>query len=158
LWERPGSASTCPGDLRLESPSSSKERVLAMKQILSAKTVSKPMKPTFSQGVKVDAKSLVFVSGQVAFDKNGNIVGKGDAYAQTMQALENMRLVLAEAGMTFDNVVSVKVYLKDMKDFEAVHRARAHYFLKEPPSSTLVQITQLVHPDLLVEIDAVAAL
>lgn len=130
-----------------------------IKKILNPKNVSKPLKPTFSQGVKlVEAKTIVFVSGQVALDKDGNLVGKGDAYAQAMKLLENMKLVLEEAGATFDNVVNIKVYLKDMGDFEAIHRARSHYFLKEPPSSTLVQISQLVHPDMLVEMDAVAAL
>lgn len=130
-----------------------------IKEILNPKDVPRPLKPTFSQGVKVtDAKTLVFASGQVALDKDGNLVGKGDAYAQAMKLLENMKRVLNEAGATFDNVVQIKVYLKDMKDFEAIHKARAHYFLKEPPSSTLVQITQLVHPDMLVEMDAIAAL
>ena len=129
------------------------------KQILNPEDVPRPLKPTFSQGVKfTDAKTLVFVSGQVAMDKDGNVVGKADAYAQAMKLLENMKLVLKEAGATFDNVVNLKVYLKDMRDFEAIHKARAHYFLKEPPSSTLVQISQLVHPDMLVEMDAVAAL
>jgi len=130
-----------------------------IKEILNPKDVPRPLKPTFSQGVKVtDAKTLVFASGQVALDKDGNLVGKGDAYAQAMKLLENMKRVLNEAGATFDNVVQIKVYLKDMRDFEAIHRARAHYFLKEPPSSTLVQISQLVHPDMLVEMDAVAVL
>lgn len=130
-----------------------------MKQIINPKDAPKPLKPTFSQGVKVvDAKTVVFVSGQVALDKDGNLVGKGDAYAQAMKLLENMKLVLDEAGATFDNVVQIKVYLKDMRDFEAIHKARAHYFLKEPPSSTLVQISQLVHPDMLVEMDAIAVL
>jgi reactive intermediate/imine deaminase len=130
-----------------------------IKEILNPKDAPRALKPTFSQGVKVtDAKTLVFVSGQVALDKDGNLVGKGDAYAQAMKLLENMKLVLNEAGATFDNVVQIKVYLKDMRDFEAIHKARAHYFLKEPPSSTLVQISQLVHPDMLVEMDAVAVL
>jgi len=130
-----------------------------IKETLNPKDAPRALKPTFSQGVKVtDAKTLVFVSGQVALDKDGNLVGKGDAYAQAMKLLENMKLVLNEAGATFDNVVQIKVYLKDMRDFEAIHRARAHYFLKEPPSSTLVQISQLVHPDMLVEMDAVAVL
>jgi len=130
-----------------------------IKEILNPKDVPRPLKPTFSQGVKVtDAKTLVFASGQVALDKDGNLVGKGDAYAQAMKLLENMKLVLNEAGATFDNVVQIKVYLKDMRDFEAIHKARAHYFLKEPPSSTLVQVSQLVHPDMLVEMDAIAVL
>ncbi len=132
---------------------------MVVKKILNPKGVPRSLKPTFSQGVKlVDAKTIVFVSGQVSMDEDGNIVGKGDAYAQAMKLLENMKLILDEAGATFDNVVNIRVYLKDMRDFEAIHKARSHYFLKEPPSSTLVQITQLVHPDMLVEMDAVAVL
>jgi reactive intermediate/imine deaminase len=130
-----------------------------IKQILNPKNVPRLLKPTFSQGVKiVDPKTLVFVSGQVAVDKDGNTVGTGDAYTQAMKVLENIKLVLEDAGATFDNVVNIKVYLKDMRDFEAIHRARAHYFLKEPPSSTLVQISQLVNPDWLVEMDVIAAI
>lgn len=129
------------------------------KQIVNPKSVPRPLKPTFSQGIKVvDVKTLVFVSGQVAVDKDGKTVGTGDAYTQAMKVLENIKLVLEDAGATFDNVVNIKVYLKDMRDFEAIHRARAHYFLKEPPSSTLVQISQLVNPDWLVEMDVIAAL
>lgn len=127
------------------------------KEILNPDTVAKPIKPTFSQAVKVQARNLLFISGQVAFDENGNIVGKGDIEAQTRQALENMRAILEAAGATFDDIVNVKVYLTDMKNFEGVHKVRAEYFMKEPPSSTLVQVSQLVSPDLLVEIDAIAA-
>ena len=120
--------------------------------------IARPIKPTFSQAVKVQARTLLFISGQVAFDKSNNIVGRGDAAAQTRQSLENMRAILESVGAGFDNVVKVTVFLKDMKDFEDVHKVRAEYFNKEPPASTLVQISQLVHPDLLVEIEAIAVL
>jgi len=128
------------------------------KKLINPENIARPIKPTYSHGVKVKAGTFLFLAGQVAFDKDGNIVGKGDAAAQTRQLLENMRSVLEEAGATFNNIVNVKVYLKDLKDFEAVHKVRLEYFSKEPPSSTLVEVKSLVHPELLVEIDAVAAL
>jgi len=126
-------------------------------QVINPENVFKPLKPTYSNVVKVeDIKSLVFISGQVAFDKEGNIVGIGDPEAQTRQALENLKACIESVGGTIDNIVKVTFYLKDMKHFEAVHRVRAEYFKKNPPASTLVQISQLVHPELLVEVEAIA--
>lgn len=125
--------------------------------VVNPRDVFKPLKPTYSNVVKVeDAKSLVFISGQVAFNKKGEIVGVGDPEAQTRQALENLKACVEAVGGTIDSIVKVTFYLKDIKHFEAVHKVRAEYFRKNPPASTLVQITQLVHPDLLVEVEAIA--
>lgn len=101
---------------------------------------------------------MLFISGQVAFDKDNNVVGVGDPTAQTRQTLENMKAVLAAVGATFENIVKVTVYITDMKNFDAIHKVRQEYFSRSPPASTLIQVSKLAHPDLLVEIDAVAVL
>jgi reactive intermediate/imine deaminase len=78
--------------------------------------------------------------------------------AQTRQVLENMKIVLEEAGASFDQIVKVTVYVTDMKDFKEIHGVRAQYFKGDFPASTLVQVSRLVNEDCLIEIDAVAVL
>jgi len=136
------------------------------KEIINPDTVVRPfsqvelfksLKPTFSQAIKVrDAKTIVFISGQVAIDSLGNIVGKGDAAAQTRQILENIKAILEAAGGSIKDIVKVTVYLTDMEYFNDVHKIRMEYFKEDPPASTLVQVSKLVIPDLLVEIEAIA--
>lgn len=110
----------------------------------------------FSQGIVAPPGRLVFVAGQVALDKEGNVIGVGDPAKQTEAALENMKLVLAEAGATLDDVVRLTVFMTDMRNFPAIQESRARYFPQDPPASTTLAITALVNPNLLVEIDAIA--
>ena len=116
-------------------------------------------KVAFSSGVKVDGGELLFISGCLAFDEKNQLVGKGDMEAQTRQVLKNIESVLKKAGGGFRDVIRVQVFVTDLSDFQAVHRVRWEFF--EPdhlPASTLVQISGLVHPDAMIEIDAVAVL
>lgn len=106
----------------------------------------------------VRAGRLVFVSGCVASDEQGRTVGGGDVVAQTRQALGNVKRCLAAAGATFADVCKVTVYLKNVADREAVNTVRKEYFGASRPASTLIEISQFVRPDLLIEIDAVAIL
>ncbi|MDA4125428.1 MAG: RidA family protein [Thaumarchaeota archaeon] len=109
----------------------------------------------YSQAVK--AGNVLYVSGQVAFDQKNALIGKGDIEAQTVQAFENMKALLKAAGMGFDNVVKITVYLTDLANRPSFHRVRERYFDSDKlPSSTLVVVKSLAHPDLLVEIEAVA--
>lgn len=110
----------------------------------------------FSQGTTISRGRLVFVSGQVAWDKERKVVGKRDVQAQTAQALENLKGVLAEGGATLEDVVKVTVFLTNMADRGAVAEVRTRYFQREFPASTLVEVKALAHPDLLVEIEAIA--
>ena len=110
----------------------------------------------FSQGIETSAGRLVFVAGQVALDIDGNVIGIDDPAKQTEAALENMKLVLAEAGATLDDVLKLTVFMTQMRHFPAIQEVRARYFPKNPPASTTLAITALVNPDLLVEIDAIA--
>jgi len=106
----------------------------------------------------VRAGRLVFVSGCVASDTDGRVVGGNDATAQARQVHENLKTCLAAAGATFADVCKVTVFLKNIADREKVNVARREYFGAHRPASTLVEISRLVRDDFLVEIEAIAVL
>jgi reactive intermediate/imine deaminase len=100
---------------------------------------------------------MVFVSGQVARGLDGQVVGKGDVAAQTRKVLENMAAVLSESGATMDDVVKVTVFVTNLEEhFSAIHQVRGEFFKEDYPASTLVEVKSLVHPDMLIEIEAIA--
>ena len=127
------------------------------KEIITLEELGKPL-GIYSHAVQVEGDELLFISGITARDKNGNIVGKGDMKLQTQQVLENMKVILTHAGATFDNVVKVTVFVTDLSRFKDIHEVRAKYFKKDYPASTLVQVSRLVHEDMLIEIEAIAVL
>jgi 2-iminobutanoate/2-iminopropanoate deaminase len=106
----------------------------------------------------VRAGRLVFVSGCVASDDQGHTVGGSDVVAQARQAHENIKRCLAAAGATFADVCKVTVFLKNVADREKVNSVRKEYFGGSRPASTLIEISQFVRPDLLLEIEAIAVL
>lgn len=106
----------------------------------------------------VRAGRLVFVSGCVGSDDKGHTVGGSDVVAQARQAHENIKRCLAAAGATFADVCKVTVYLKNVADREKVNSVRKEYFGASRPASTLIEISQFVRPDLLLEIEATAVL
>ena len=102
---------------------------------------------------------MVFISGQVAMDAQGHLVGKDDLRAQTKQAFENLKTALAAAGATFDDVVKITWYVKGYtpKDLSILREVRDSYVKKDaPPTSTLVGVTSLFQEDYLLEVDAIA--
>ena len=105
-----------------------------------------------------DVRRLVCVSGQLAFDEQHELVGKGDVGAQTEQVLRNIERALVQMGGTMADVVQVTVFVKDMSGLRAIHEARLRAFSPPYPTSTLVAVSAFVHPDALIEINAVAAL
>ncbi len=110
-----------------------------------------------SQGLKIG--NLLFLSGQVAVDTDGQIVGKGDLGAQTRQVFENMKTVLEQAGATFDNVVKMTSYFTtNIQNYEEYFAVRREYFTKFNPASTGVQVAALAFEDLLLEVEAIAYL
>ena len=110
-----------------------------------------------SHGVKVTAGHLVFVSGQVARNVHGELVGKGDIKAQTRQALQNVKDVLEVAGATMDDVVKVTVFVTNVVEhYTQIHEVRAEYWKTDYPASTMVEVRSLVSPDMLIEIEAIA--
>ncbi len=127
------------------------------KEIIVSEKLSKPL-GIYSEAVVAEGKRLLFISGMTARDKNGNVVGKGDMKAQTRQVMENIKAVLEKAGASFDQIVKVTVFITDMSKFKEIHEVRAQYFRKDYPASTMVQVSGLVSPDLLIEIEAIAVL
>ena len=110
-----------------------------------------------SQGIAVPAGRMVFASGQVARDVDGSLVGPGDIRAQTRKTLENLQAVLAEGGATMDDVVKVTVFVTSLSEhFAAIHEVRREFFKSDYPASTLVEISSLVDPEMLIEIEAIA--
>lgn len=118
--------------------------------------VAAPIRPYYSNCVKITAGPLLFISGQVALDPEGRLVGKGDPAAQTVQTLENIKAIVTANGATMDDIVKVTVYVTDMKHFDRIAEVRSRYFPKNGPASVIVEVSRLALPDLLVEIEAVA--
>jgi reactive intermediate/imine deaminase len=108
----------------------------------------------FSRAVRVG--DLVFVSGTVAWGPDGNLVGKGDVYAQAKQTIANIEGYLREAGASLKDVVRTRIYLTDISRWEEVARAHREAFGEAPPASSLLEISALAEPEMLVEIEAVA--
>jgi 2-iminobutanoate/2-iminopropanoate deaminase len=104
----------------------------------------------------VVAGGWIWVSGMLALDAAGVLVGGDDVIAQAERVLENIEAVLRKAGAGFDDVVKVTVYLRRIEDRAAVNSVRRRFFGESRPASTLVEVSAFVIPDALVEIDAVA--
>jgi 2-iminobutanoate/2-iminopropanoate deaminase len=104
----------------------------------------------------VVADGWIWVSGLLALDKDGTLVGGDDVIAQAERIHENLQAVLRKAGAGFENVVKVTVYLRRIEDRAAVNTVRRRFFGESRPASTLVEVSAFVVPGALVEIDAVA--
>lgn len=112
----------------------------------------------YSDAVTVSGGQTTYVSGQVPVNEKGELVGKGDLKAQTIQVFENLKKVLAQSGATLEDAVKVNIYIVNCKpeDVATFRAVRKTYFVKDPPASTLVGVTSLVDPDFLIEIEVVA--
>jgi len=115
-------------------------------------------KPTgYTHVVEVTGPSkTIYISGQTAFDKDGNIVGAGDMKAQAEQVFKNLQAALASAGAKFSDVVKMNTFITDMDKAPAVREVRARYFGETTPASTLVQVVHLARPELMLEIEVIA--
>jgi 2-iminobutanoate/2-iminopropanoate deaminase len=113
----------------------------------------------FSQAVKVsDATQLLFVSGLTSRAPSGEVVGVGDVKVQTETILENMKTVLEEAGGSMADIVKLTVFIRDMEQFDEIHEVRRRYFSQPLPASSMFQVSRLVDEELLIEIEAIAAI
>jgi enamine deaminase RidA (YjgF/YER057c/UK114 family) len=111
----------------------------------------------YSHVVEVRGGRTLYIAGQIALDKDGNVVGRGDFRTQVKQVFENLKARLEEGGASFKDVVKLNYYLTDASDLQALRDTRNSYINTEnPPASTLVVVKQLVREDYLVEIEAVA--
>ena len=113
----------------------------------------------YNHFVRVDApKSLIFVSGQVSRDNEGKQVGKGSMVEQTRQCLRNIQTNLEAAGASLSDVVWTTVYTTDIREFKEIVAAREEFFKDNLPTSTMVEVSHLADPGLLVEITVIAAI
>ena len=127
------------------------------KKVVQPKTLNDP-RPRYSQGIQTSGGKLLFVAGQTASDKDGNVVGKGDIKAQTKQVFANLSAVLQEAGGTLDNLVMTTTYITDREYREGYNEVRRGLYKSDPPTSTLVIVKGLAHPDYLIEIAGIAVI
>ena len=126
------------------------------KQSINPEGAPAPVGPYVQVTVAPPGGKIVCCSGAVALAEDGSVVGEGDIVAQTRQTLENLRLALEAAGATFDDVVKINSYVTDFSLFPQIAPVRAEY-LKEPfPASTTVEVSALIFPELMIEIEAIA--
>lgn len=126
------------------------------KQQLSTTRIGPP-NGHFSQATVTEARGkLVFISGMTARNAQGGITGVGDIEAQTRQVCENIKAAVEEAGGTMDDICRVDVYVRNIEHFDLIHKVRREYFKSPPPASTMVEVTKMVKPDYLIEINAIA--
>ena len=112
--------------------------------------------PAFAPGVQVG--ELLFISGQVALDNEGNLVGPGDCEAQTRHIMSRIQTIAEAAGATMRDVVKITTFLTDLAGYPDFSRARAETFPNSPPASSTVIVAGLVRPEFLVEVEAIVHL
>jgi enamine deaminase RidA (YjgF/YER057c/UK114 family) len=116
--------------------------------------------PGYSQIVDVSASRLVFIAGQTALDRDGNVVGKNDFTSQAERVFENLGIALRASGCTAANLVKLTVFLTDMDNLGRYREARNRFFASvTPPAApavTLVEVSKLYGPDFLIEVEAIA--
>lgn len=128
-----------------------------MKEKINSKAFAARM-GAYSHGYKVDIGNawLIYTTGQIGLDKDGNVVHPHDITKQTEFVFESLAKILQEAGASLDDTVKATIYITDMNDFAEISKVRNKYFAKSEPVSTLVEISKLVKDGCKVEIELVA--
>ena len=130
-----------------------------MKRGFESEFVWKSRQRGFSMGLEHSAGKMVHLTGQVAWDADENIVGKGDVSEQTRQCFRNIQHLLGEVGATLKDIVSITTYYLEPDDLAKIQSVRNEFLdFEDPPVSTSVRVAGLGHPDFLVELTPVAVI
>ena len=117
--------------------------------------------PGYSHVVEVQARRIIFIAGQTALDRNGEIVGRGNFAMQAAQVFKNLDIALQAVGCTATNLIKLTVFLRNMDDLSAYREARNRFFATvTPPAAptvTLLEVSRLYGADFMIEIEAIAA-
>jgi enamine deaminase RidA (YjgF/YER057c/UK114 family) len=115
-----------------------------------------PWEPKVGYARAVQVGEMIYVSGTTGTDPSGKVLAPGDAYAQTVQAIQNIENALKRLGLGLEHVVRTRMYLTEMDRWEEVAKAHAEYFGNVHPATSLIGVSRLVDPAMLVEIEAEA--
>jgi len=142
--------------MKRKLPTTKRVRPSSLRTIINPADIHKPLGP-YSHAIKVDGRSLLFISGQGGIDHNGKVVGEKDMRAQVRQALENIRAILRSQGASLNDVIKMTTYVTDMEAYLKLNPPPITEYIKGKfPANVLIEVKKLALPEMMVEIDAIA--
>lgn len=130
---------------------------MTLRSVVTVEGASRPG-AAFSTAIVTTPGRLLFVSGLLARDMQGRIVGRNDIAAQTRQICETLRSIVAAAGGTLGAIVRLDIFVTDLKERDRIYAVRKEFFPSSPPTSTMMQVVGFVEPDAMIEITAMGLL